>query len=570
MTLRARIVLLTAAIVATFALVATPALAGAPPPLQIGFSDGIFTSQAGPVWLGRAAAAGADVVRIDIGWVAPDTQRRPRGFNAENPASPFYDFKESDAAVEAATSHNLRVILTFTGAPPWAEGPHPPKQAAPGSWEPRPRAIREYAIALARRYSGRFPDPGDPLRTLPRVWAFQLWNEPNLSLYLAPQWQGNRPESPLLYRAMLNAFYSGIKSVDRGALVVTAGTAPFGDAGPGGQRIMPAFFWRVVLCQQQSRGLLASTHCSDPPHFDVLAHHPYSVGEPSTKALNPDDVSIPDMWKLARILRAAERDGDALPRIHHPLWVTETGYNTRPPNPQGVPVAEDARWLDQTLELLWSQGVSLVDWYLIVDQPPGQSYFDSSQSGVYYADGSPKPALAAFRFPVYAWRAGDEVEVWGRSPAQGELSIDTASAGGRWHAVDALSLAAHATFITHFIDTSEVTVRAATAGETSLAWPIKASAGPSGARTPLRQPGRRRHGHKKVTGYVAVRTQVSGGRLLTISGRRKAAGERSENLTQSARFQREGAGDMTQSKRTYSKPTLIRLGLLRRLTRYTF
>jgi hypothetical protein len=230
---------------------------------------------------------------------------------------------------------------------------------------------------------------------------------------------------------------------------VTAGTAPFGDPGPGGQRIMPALFWRDLLCLSRlSDGALQGASCPGPAHFDVMAHHPYSVGPPPTRALNADDVSIPDLGKLTRILRFAERTGRALPRIHHQLWVTEVGYNTRPPNPLAVPITEAGRWLEQTLELLWRQGVSVVTWNTIVDQPPIPNYSSSSQSGVYFLNGRPKAApLAAFRFPLVAWRngRGGGAEAWGRAPAAGRLVVEQ-RLGRAWRRVASVEVARHQVF----------------------------------------------------------------------------------------------------------------------------
>ncbi len=452
--------------------VLAPSTASAARPLELGFFDGVFTdSTDGATWLARAAAAGSDLVRINIGWVAPNTPTRPPNFDARNPADPNYDFTRADAAVKEASTDGMRVILNFTGAPEWAEGPNIPAGTAPGSWRPNPSDIEDYAIALARRYSGSFPDPADPYRTLPKVWAFQLWNEPNLPDYLSPQWVGQTPASPGIYRGMLNAFYAGIKSIDPSALVVTAGTAPFGDPGTG-LRIMPAMFWRDVLClRQTATGALVGTGCRDPAHFDVLAHHPYSVGAPDTPALNPDDVSIPDMWKLTAILRAAERTGGALPHIHHQLWVTETGYNTNPPNPGAVPMAEDALWVEQDLWLLWRQGVSLITWNTIVDQPPIPSYGATSQSGMYFLDGQPKPGpLTAFRFPFVVSRTSrSRLTIWGRSPAAGRLLIER-QAGTEWRAIAEMRVNSHSTFVTQVVDTGPVTLRATVDGQSSLPW----------------------------------------------------------------------------------------------------
>ncbi len=235
---------------------------------------------------------------------------------------------------------------------------------------------------------------------------------------------------------------------------------------------MPALFWRDLLCLRQVGSGLVGTGCKDPAHFDVLAHHPYSVGAPDTVALNPDDVSMPDMGKLTVLLRAAERTGGALPHIHHQLWVTETGYNTAPPNPGGIPLGLDARWLEQALELLWSQGVSLITWDTIVDSAPIPSYSLTTQSGVYFLDGQAKPALSAFSFPLVAWRSGaGEVEVWGRAPAAGRLVLE-ARDGSTWKAVRALSVDRHATFVTQVLDRRPLTLRATLAGQLSLPFSV--------------------------------------------------------------------------------------------------
>jgi hypothetical protein len=446
-----------------------PAGAWAARSLELGFGDPAFTGPDGQTWLRRSAEAGADMVRIAIGWVAPDTATRPAGLDARNPADPHYDFTQADTAVRLATQQGLRVLLTFTGAPPWAEGPGRPADAPPGSWRPNPQALGDYGAALARRYSGRFPDPANPGHMLPRVAAFQVWNEPNLSLYLSPQWSGVQAVAPELYRSMLNAFYRGVKSADPRAVVVTAGTAPFGDL-PGGQRIMPALFWRDVFCLQEVAGHLRGASCPDPAHFDVFAHHPYSVGPPTTSALNADDVSIPDLGKLTSLLRAAERTGRALPRVRHPLWITEVSYNSYPPDPGGVPINEHAHWLEQTLEELWRQGAQLVIWNQIGDQAPVPSYGTTNQSGVYYLDGRPKPALRAFRFPLVAWRAGKSaVDVWGRTPVSGRLVVEQ-RIGSAWKTVRALSAQARATFLTQFSDPAGVSLRAQIGGQTSLIW----------------------------------------------------------------------------------------------------
>jgi hypothetical protein len=440
--------------------------------LDLGFSDGVYSgpdAERDP-WLQRTVDAGADIVRVDVGWVAPDSPTRPAGFDARNPADPAYDFSRADAAIRAASARGLRVLASFTGAPLWAEGAGRPADAPPGSWNPDPQALEDYGAALALRYSGRFPDPAQPGVMLPRVEAFQVWNEPNLSKYLTPQWVRGRAVAPEHYRLMLNAFYRGVKSAGTDALVVTAGTAPFGDPQPGGARIMPAHFVRDLLCLRSAGSRLRGASCPAPAHFDVLAHHPYSVGSPRRSALNADDVSIPDLGKLERLLRAAERTGGALPRTHHRLWVTEVSYDSGPPDPDGVPLATHARYLEQAIYELWREGVDTIVWFQVRDQLPVPSYAATSQSGVYFRDGRPKPALRAFRFPLVAERTGrSSVRVWGRAPVAGTVQIEQRTRSG-WEPVRSIHADVHSTFITQIRGRGPLALRGRIGDETSLTW----------------------------------------------------------------------------------------------------
>ncbi|HWF51448.1 MAG TPA: hypothetical protein VG294_12485 [Solirubrobacteraceae bacterium] len=448
---RAAHALLVAAVILA---VAPTASAAGLRPLRLAFTDGLFVGPTQSLWLQRAAGAGAQIVRLDAGWPAARAPADP-----SNPTDPAYDFTTLDSSVRNAAADGLTPLLSFTSAPAWAQGPHRPASAPPGSWLPDPGAIEAYGRALAERYNGQFRDPLGSGSVLPKVTLFQLWNEPNLPQYLSPQWQKVSGHwvavAPNHYRLMLNAFYAGVKAVQPGATVVTAGTAPFGDFGHG-QRMMPVLFWSQVLRQ--------------PTSFDVLAHQPYSVGPPSTRALNANDVSIPDIGKLTTLLRRAERRGDALPRgLHHPVWVTETGYNTKPPNPGGIAVATAARWLEQTVYLLWSQGVSVVTQYLIRDEPPIPSYDQSSQSGVYYLDGAPKPSLTAFRFPLVGHRATTgHVRAWLRAPVAGRLSV-FARRSGRWTAVTTVSVKQDE-ILDLPVPGKPSALRASEAGLSSLVW----------------------------------------------------------------------------------------------------
>jgi hypothetical protein len=274
---------------------------------------------------------------------------------------------------------------------------------------------------------------------------------------------------------MLNGFYRGAKSVDRGALVVTAGTAPFGDPQVGGERIQPARFWRELLCLRRSKGTLRGSACPSPARFDIFSHHPYSVGRPRRKALNADDVSIPDLGKLTTLLRAAEGKNRALPRKRHPVWVTEISYDSKPPDPDGVAQATHARWLQEAFYLLWRQGVHTITWLHIRDQLPVPSFAASNQSGVFLNDGQPKLAAQAFRFPLVAERVGRTrlLRVWGRSPVAGRLEIER-GVGDRWQAVRTITVRRGGTYFVRIARrTSRDRLRARVGADTSLTWAVR-------------------------------------------------------------------------------------------------
>lgn len=456
------------ALAAATATLLTPAPAHAAP-LQLGFFDSVFSSEERAPWLQRAADSGANLVRIDIGWPAATAPANPR-----DPADPGYDFTAADASIKAAAAAGLGVLASFTGAPVWAEGPNRPDDAPIASWRPDPAALEAYGTALARRYDGTYPDPREPGRTLPKVRAFQPWNEPNLSKYLSPQWDSGKPAAPGHYRDMLNAFYRGVHATGSDALIVTAGTAPFGDPGTQGARMPPARFVRELLCERQTaKRTLQATECPDPAHFDVLSHHPYSVGAPSRKAVNADDVSIPDLGKLTTVLRAAERDDLALGATRHRLWVTEVSYDSSPPDPEGVPASKHAAYLSQALYLLAKAGVDAVFWFQVRDQAPEPSYAATNQSGVYYRDGRAKPAQRSFRFPFFARRATREtIALWGRAPATGGVRIER-RIGSRWRTVRTLSVTATGTFQTTLRTSATSTVRARVGNDQSLTWRVR-------------------------------------------------------------------------------------------------
>ncbi len=431
--------------------------------LTRGVSEGVLSldeyANVRALTMARIREAGATVVRIPIDWRATVAEDPPPGFEAANPASPEYRFAPIDAAVISAVSAGLTPLLVVSHAPAFAEASPRWPYAFAGSWDPSPSALGEFAAAIARRYDGSYPNPQAPDNALPRVQLFQAWNEPNLPRYLEPQWLDENGRwsafSPLLYRQLLNGFYDGVKSVLASDVVVAAGVAPNGDP-EGVGRMQPVHFLRELLCLGRDGNASerqARANCPEPAHFDVLAFHPLSVGNPDQVAVSSLDVSIADAAKITGLLRRAERLGTALPAASKPVWVTEINWESAPQSPQGAPAAVQAAWVSRALHRLWIAGVSLVAWQFLVDPypdvraetPTGGDVEYPRPAGLYSAGAGgntelaqPKPFLRGYSFPFDPLRVdARHVRVWAllTRARQPVLLQRESRRGGAWRTI---------------------------------------------------------------------------------------------------------------------------------------
>ncbi len=203
------------AVMCALAMMAAPAPAAAARPLVRGFADDVWFT-GGPTWVQRTIQTGARVVLLEIDWnhIEPSAPQAPD--DPTSPSDPQYDFSYVDAVLRQFEGTGISPAFLVTDAPGWAEAPGGPQYLeALGGWKPNATAYGQMATALARRYSGSFPDPQHPGQMLPHIRYYQAWAEPNFSIHLAPQWvqSGGRlvPYAPSLYRSLLNAFYAGVK-----------------------------------------------------------------------------------------------------------------------------------------------------------------------------------------------------------------------------------------------------------------------------------------------------------------------------------------------------------------------
>ncbi|MDQ3769107.1 MAG: hypothetical protein M3370_06485, partial [Actinomycetota bacterium] len=106
-----------------------------------------------------------------------------------------------------------------------------------------------------------------------------------------------------------------------------------------------------------------------------------------------------------------------------PLWMTEYGFETSPPDPfQGVTLDEQALWNQLGDYLAWlNPRVASQAQFLLSDAGPARQHTENTkafwktfQTGLLYANGQPKPAHQAYRFQFLAGPAGPNVTAWGQ------------------------------------------------------------------------------------------------------------------------------------------------------------
>jgi hypothetical protein len=125
-------------------------------------------------------------------------------------------------------------------------------------------------------------------------------------------------------------------------------------------------------------------------------------------------------------------------RINGSLWLDEYGYQTNPPDPfLGVSPTRQDDWLQEAAYLTWrNPRVKLLTQYVWQDEPAARgSAYSGWQSGLRYANGRPKPALAHFPVPFFLDAAHGLL--WGQVRPGGShpVLVQRRKRGGVWTTV---------------------------------------------------------------------------------------------------------------------------------------
>ena len=383
---------------------------------------------------------GADRLRVTVLWkeIAPNggSYSRPPGFDASDPGGyPAASFERYDRLLLEARARGLAVNFNVTGPSPLWANQRAPRPEVVDTFEPSPEEFGAFVTALGRRYNGDFVR-SDGIR-VPRVDYWSIWNEPNHSGWLTPQWSADArtaaPRAAALYRSLLAAAWNALHATGHGGDTIIVGeTAPKGDKSRGIKRYMEALtFIRSLYCVdargRRLRGARAAAIgcpatgaefvAANPALFQAsgYAHHPYElILSPSVRPLRPLWVTIANLGRLTSSLDRIFRRYRVRRRL--PIYLTEYGYQTTPPDTIGVSLKHQAAYLNQSEYIAWrNPRVRTLSQFLLVDDD--QDIPASFQSGLLFRDGRRvKPAFAAYRVPIWLprprIRRGRSVRVW--------------------------------------------------------------------------------------------------------------------------------------------------------------
>ena len=246
------------------------------------------------------------------------------------------------------------------------------------------------------------------------VHEVSIGNEPNLNRFWLPQFtpDGSDAAAPA-HLALLARAYDALKAHDPAVVVDGVGLSPRGSDRPEGIRPTHS---PTTFIEDLGRAYAASGRSS--PIMDAFDTHPYeddSSAPPSTAHPDSTTIAIADYDKLVALLGGAF-DGSAQPGSTLPIVYGEFGVESQiPPDEAGfytgtepattrpVDAITQGHYYRQAIALAFCQpNVRTLLLFHAFDEADLAGW----QSGVYYADGTPKPSLPLVRTAIEQARRG--------------------------------------------------------------------------------------------------------------------------------------------------------------------
>src|SRR3954471_10703518 len=397
-----RILLLSLAVLA-----AVPAVASASSKQVALFQDDRQLLQQGPAvrdqTLDELRSLGVDAIKFELDWnaAAPGSRTRPSGFDGRDPAA--YDWAPYDGLVSAAQARGFRVMAALSPpAPGWATAR---RGDSFGVDRPSPTWFGRFAEAAGRHFTN--------------IDLWTIWNEPNHPRFLYPPATAHRAAyAPHLYRNLVRAAVSGLRASGHGGDTILFGELlPIGKAKLFRKNTMkPLRFLREFFC--------IGTHARACRGYKPLtglrgfAYHPYTrPNGPRGREPSADDATIRSIGRVTHLLdRARARHRIRGGRL--PVWNTEFGFQSNPPDPFQTRLSRIPGFLSESEWMFYSmRRVASFSQYTMVDTPVSRrgDLFGTWQGGLRFASGRIKAGVfEAYRQPFFVRLLGPgAVEVWG-------------------------------------------------------------------------------------------------------------------------------------------------------------
>jgi hypothetical protein len=310
-----------------------------------------------------------------------------------DPASPLPDAAEVSTLRNVSAAAKLDGMQMFTSVYNFGSKTTPLTEDAQASFA-------NYAATLARQ--------------LPDLTNFIIGNEPNINRFWLPQFNADGSDAAApAYLSLLYRTYTALKAVNPAIKVFGGAISPRGIDRPGTARDThsPTVFIQDLGKAYRASGLTG-------PVMDALAIHPYpenSTIPPTFTHANTTPIGIADYTKLIGLLATAF-DGTGQPGSTLPILYAEYGVETQIPSTKAslytgtepatikpVPESTQAAFYQQAIALTFCQPNVMG---ILIFHAFDESGLDRFQSGLYYADGTPKTSLTAVRDAVRQARGG--------------------------------------------------------------------------------------------------------------------------------------------------------------------
>lgn len=373
-------------LLATIAAMAAlaPQASAAPAGAALGISDNAYHAGTPAAFWADIEALRPQLFRTNLYWrgIARTQPAQPT-----NPADPAYDWRATDDLVRGLKARGVPTLVTVYGTPDWAALFGGSRCTSPANWPlycqaraPAPIKLGQFLKAAATRYSGTYR-PTAGAEPLPRVTLWEIWNETNNRNFLV---DGRRKPSATVYARMLRESAKALRGVARPKgykVTVIAG-------GVGGRLgIKHADFFRQLARSQTCRAS-AGRVC-----FDAISIHAYNQ-KPRLGLQDRPGAGFFSVGNFGQFTRLVKQ---LWPSRSFPIYVTEFGWQTSPPDPTPVAVtlSQQSRFLRDTVQTFRARHprVKALVWWLMEDD---QDIVGNWQSGLRFLNGPTKPAFATF------------------------------------------------------------------------------------------------------------------------------------------------------------------------------